>query len=72
MSDWIIEWIASAEGINAADLQTIEAAIPAAQALLDLLKQAMPLITKAMPLIQEVQPAAAIILKTVAKKQQVA
>ena len=52
------------------DLAKIEAAIPAAQQLLDILKQAMPLITKATPLLQQVQPAAAIILAAVAKKQQ--
>ena len=72
MSDWIITWVANAEGIDAADLQTIEAAIPAAQQLLDLLKQAMPLVTRATPLLQQVEPAAAIILKAVAKKQQAA
>ena len=67
MSDWIIEWVANAEGINAADLATIEGAIPAAQQLLDLLKQAMPLVTKATPLLQQVQPAAAIILGALQK-----
>lgn len=67
MSDWIIEWIANAEGVNAQQLATIEAAIPAAQELLDLLKQAMPLVTKAAPLLQQVQPAAAIILAVLQK-----
>lgn len=68
MENLIIGWIANAEGISAPDLQTIEAAIPAAQELLDLFKQAMPLITKATPLLKQVQPAAAIILAAVQKK----
>ena len=69
-NNWILEWIANAEGISPEQLKVIEDAIPAAQELLDVAKQAMPLITKATPLLQKVQPAANIILAAVAKKQQ--
>jgi hypothetical protein len=68
--DWIVQWVANAEGITPAQLQTIEDAIPAAQELLDVVKQAMPLITKATPLVAKVQPAAAIILAVATKIQQ--
>ena len=71
MPEWIIQWIANAEGVTPEQLKTIEDAIPAAQQLLGILKQAMPLVTAATPLIAQVQPAAVILL-TVAKKQQTA
>lgn len=70
MPEWIIQWIANAEGISSDQLKTIEDAIPAAQELLGILKEAMPLVTKATPLFQQVQPAAAIILATVSSKTQ--
>jgi hypothetical protein len=68
--NWMLEWIARAEGINDADLKTIENAIEPAQQLLGMVKEAMPLLNKALPLVQKVQPAASIILKAVAQKQQ--
>ncbi len=71
MPDWIIQWIASAEGISPEQLKVIEDAIPAAQELLGLLKEAMPIVNRASPLIAKVQPAAAILLAAVAPKPQV-
>lgn len=68
--DWILQWVASAEGIDAVDLKTVEDAIEPAQELLALIKQSMPLAYKMLPLIQKVQPAASIILAAVARKQQ--
>jgi hypothetical protein len=68
MPEWIIQWLAQAEGITPAQLAQIESAIPAAQELLALLQQALPLANKALPLVKQVSPAAQIILGALAKK----
>lgn len=69
--DWIIELVARAEGVTEADLKTIEDAIPAAQDLLGVVKEAMPLVTRALPSIQKIQPAAKIVLAVIQKNAAV-
>ena len=69
MPQWILQWIANAEGITPAQLATIEAAIPAAQELLTLAQQALPLANKALPLVKEISPAAQILLSVIEKQK---